>query len=211
MTTTPTLDVIDQLLGNDSAAVLAEIRDARPDARANAQLSFDALFSPVDDAHVSLDERHSIAAFATALHGESLVAPFYAGLLAHTADPKLVEAVAAEIATGTTSGPYGAFREEALAAENTEGLHFVVSDAGRDVLGARLAVALEHTHLLVFRPREASSNDIDALLNAGWSVDGIVTLSQLVAFLAFQLRVVTGLAALATDIQKASIQKDTNR
>jgi CMD domain protein len=162
------------------------------------------LFSPVDAAHVSLDERHTIAAFATALHGESLVGPFYADLLAHTASAKLVEAVAAEIAAGITAGPYGVFREEALAAENTDGLRYVVSEAGRTVLGPRLAAALEHTHLLVFRPREASAENITALLAAGWSVDGIVTLSQLVAFLAFQLRVVTGLAALATDIQKDS-------
>ena len=211
MTTTPTLDVIDQLLGADSAAVLADIRDARPDARANAQLSFDALFAPVDASDVSLEERHTIAAFTTALHGESLVAPFYAELLAHTASPELVAAVAAEIAAGTTTGPYGIFREEALAAENTEGLRFAVSDAGREVLGARLAAALDHTHLLVFRPREASSENIDALLAAGWSVTGIVTLSQLVAFLAFQLRVVTGLAALAADIYKHDIQKDSNR
>jgi hypothetical protein len=34
MTTTPTLDVIDKLLGDVHAEVLAEIRDARPDARA---------------------------------------------------------------------------------------------------------------------------------------------------------------------------------
>ncbi|MCU1406515.1 MAG: hypothetical protein JWQ43_2818, partial [Glaciihabitans sp.] len=35
--TTPGTDVIDQLLGADQAGVLADIRAARPDARANAQ------------------------------------------------------------------------------------------------------------------------------------------------------------------------------
>ena len=35
------------------------------------------------------------------------------------------------------------------------------------------------------------------MVDAGWSADGIVTLSQLVSFLAFQQRVVTGLRALA--------------
>jgi CMD domain protein len=204
MTTTPTLDVIDQLLGDDNAAVLADIRDARPDARANAQLSFDALFSPVDDADVSLEERHVIAAFATALHGETLVAPFYAAQLTRSTSQDVVDAVATELAAGATSGPFGIYREDALANENTPGLTYRVSDASREVLGERLTAALEHTHLLVFRPREASSQAINALLAAGWSVTAIVTLSQLVAFLAFQLRVVTGLAALATDIQKDS-------
>ncbi|MGI0520426.1 CMD domain protein, partial [Microbacterium maritypicum] len=65
------------------------------------------------------------------------------------------------------------------------------------VIGERLAAALAHTHLLVFRPREASGADLGRLLDAGWSADGIVTLSQLVSFLAFQQRVVTGLRVLA--------------
>jgi uncharacterized protein YciW len=36
-----------------------------------------------------------------------------------------------------------------------------------------------------------------ALLDAGWSTTDIVTLSQLVAFLSFQIRVAAGLRALA--------------
>jgi len=36
------------------------------------------------------------------------------------------------------------------------------------------------------------------LHNAGWSTNDIVTLSQLVAFLAFQIRAVAGLRALAS-------------
>jgi uncharacterized protein YciW len=38
---------------------------------------------------------------------------------------------------------------------------------------------------------------LQALLDAGWSTTGIVTLSQIVAFLFFQIRVVAGLGALA--------------
>ena len=34
------------------------------------------------------------------------------------------------------------------------------------------------------------------MLNAGWSTTDVVTLSQLVSFLAFQIRVVAGLAAM---------------
>jgi uncharacterized protein YciW len=51
--------------------------------------------------------------------------------------------------------------------------------------------------LLVFRPRDASPAALQSLLDAGWSTTGIVTLSQLVAFLSFQIRVVAGLRALA--------------
>lgn len=37
---------------------------------------------------------------------------------------------------------------------------------------------------------------LQALLDAGWSTTEIVTLSQLVAFLSFQIRVVVGLRVL---------------
>ena len=39
--------------------------------------------------------------------------------------------------------------------------------------------------------------ELQALLDAGWSNDDIVTLSQLVAFLAFQIRAAAGLRILA--------------
>ncbi len=40
----------------------------------------------------------------------------------------------------------------------------------------------------MFRPREAHRKALTALADAGWSTTGIVTLSQLVAFLSFQVR-----------------------
>lgn len=51
----------------------------------------------------------------------------------------------------------------------------------------------------MFRPRESSPEALEALADAGWSADGIVTLSQLVAFLAFQLRVAAGLRLLVQE------------
>jgi uncharacterized protein YciW len=56
---------------------------------------------------------------------------------------------------------------------------------------------LDHAHQLVFHPRDANSAALQLLLDAGWSNAGIVTLSQLVAFLAFQIRAVAGLRTLA--------------
>ena len=64
-------------------------------------------------------------------------------------------------------------------------------------LGPRLAAAFEHAHLLVFHPRDAAPAALQALLDAGWSTTDIVTLSQIVAFLSFQIRVVAGLRVLA--------------
>jgi CMD domain protein len=66
-------------------------------------------------------------------------------------------------------------------------------------LGARLAAAFDHAHLLVFHPRDAAPARLQALLDAGWSTTtDIVTLSQMIAFLSFQIRVAAGLRVLAT-------------
>ncbi len=51
--------------------------------------------------------------------------------------------------------------------------------------------------MLVFHPRDAAPPSLQALLDAGWSTTDVVTLSQLVAFLSFQIRVVAGLRTLA--------------
>ena len=67
----------------------------------------------------------------------------------------------------------------------------------RRALGPRLAAALEHTHMLVFHPRDAAPVSLQSLLGAGWTTTDIVTLSQIVAFLSFQIRVVIGLRTLA--------------
>jgi uncharacterized protein YciW len=57
--------------------------------------------------------------------------------------------------------------------------------------------AFEHVHLLVLHPRDADPAALQALLDAGWSATDIVTLSQITAFLSFQIRVVVGLRTLA--------------
>jgi CMD domain protein len=196
MMSTP--DIIDTLAGIKPGSALDAIRARRLQARENAQKSYLSLFEPIDASDVSLLERAAVAAFVTGLHGETPVASFYRDKLAATADgARLVEAIEVEIARGKTSGPYGSFPAGPLSVENTAGLIFRVSAERKSALGARLVAALEHAHLLVFRPRDAASSDMKALLAAGWSNTGIVTFSQLVAFLSFQVRVVSGLRTLA--------------
>ncbi|MCP3446754.1 CMD domain protein [Bradyrhizobium sp. CCGUVB14] len=193
-----TPDVIDTLAGIKPGSALDAIRARRLQARDNAQKSYLSLFEPIDASDFSLVERAAVAAFVTGLHGESPVATFYRDKLAASAGgAALLEAIDAEIARGRTSGPYGSFPAGPLSVENTAGLIYRVSTASKSVLGARLVAALEHAHLLVFRPRDAASADMKALLAAGWSNTGIVTFSQLVAFLSFQVRVVSGLRTLA--------------
>jgi CMD domain protein len=193
-----TKDIIDTLAGIEPGSGLDAIRARRLQARENAQKSYLSLFEPIDAGDFSLAERAAIAAFVTGLHGESPVAAFYRQKLAANADgTALVEPIQIEIGRGKTSGPYGAFPAGPLSVENKAGLIYRVSTERKPQLGTRLVAALEHAHLLVFRPRDAASADMKALLAAGWSTTGIVTFSQLVAFLSFQVRVVSGLRTLA--------------
>ena len=134
-------------------------------------------------------ERAAVAYFVAGLHQESL--GFYRDRLADDAMAAILDA---EIKQAAGSGPYGSFPAGPLSAEDEPGPTYTAAD--RNALGPRLAAALEHVHMLVFHPRDAAPAHMRVLEAAGWSATGIVTLSQLVSFLAFQLRVAAGLRAL---------------
>lgn len=183
------IDVIDHLAGLAPGSPLATIRDVRRQAREQAQASYVALFEASELADMSRDERHAVATFVAALHRDTTIAAYYAKPLA----PDLAITIATEATRGMASGPFGAYPAGKLSAEDTTGPVYGASPG----VAPRLAAALNHAHMLVFHLRDASPEHLQALLDAGWSTTGIVTLSQLVAFLSFQIRVVHGLRTLA--------------
>ncbi|WP_427869769.1 alkylhydroperoxidase domain protein [Leucobacter luti] len=197
-TDTQATDALDVLVGIAPGSALAAVRERRPEATAHAQGSFDALLRPVSEEHATVAERAAVALFVARLHGDPAGIALYGGLLRLAEGGEALEAlIVAEAGRAQGSGPYGAFRAE-NAPESTEGPEYAVdSFEAAYGLGERLAAALEHAHLLVLHPRDASREALQALLDAGWSTTGIVTLSQLVAFLTFQLRVAAGLRAVA--------------
>src|SRR5215475_4905210 len=168
-----TKDIIDLLAGIAPGSSLDAIRERRLQARENAQKSYLALFDPADFGAFAAADRYAVAAFVAGVHGEANVASFYLNKLDR---PALVEALKAEIAQAKTSGPYGAFPPGPLSVEDAIGLIYRVGADRRSVLGPKLAAALEHAHLLVFRPRDAAADDLKALLDATWSTTAIVTL-----------------------------------
>jgi len=191
------VDVIDELVGITPGSPLDAIRARRPEARAQAQASYRALFAPEAPGGITGQERFTVGAFVTGLHNAAPVAAFYAaGLAASGAAPALCGAVEAAIAEARARGPYGSFPTGPLSREDAAGPVYRVSADTRRAVGARLAAALEHMHLLVFHPRDADPLALRALLDAGWATSEIVTLSQIAAFLSFQIRVVTGLRTL---------------
>ena len=191
-------DVIDALVGITPGSPLDAVRARRPEARAHAQATYRALFAPDKPGSVSIHERFATGVFVAGLHGAPAIAARYAERLMESgASTTLKGAVDAAVAEAKTSGPYGSYPTGPLSREDTTGLSYHVSAATRRTLGPRLAAAFEHVHMLVFHPRDAAPASLKALLDAGWSTTDIVTLSQIVAFLSFQIRVVIGLRTLA--------------
>ncbi|HVY15552.1 MAG TPA: CMD domain protein [Rhodopila sp.] len=181
-------DAIDALAGLAPDSPLAAIRDRKPVTRDQAQASYRALFRPADETDVTRLERHAVAAFVAGLHADPDATAFYAAAL--PAD--LAATIAAEAGKARTTGPYGAYPPGPLSREDVAGPVYRPAD-----LDPRLGAALAHVHMLVFHPRDARPEHLQALLDAGWSNTGIVTLSQLTAFLAFQIRAAAGLRVLA--------------
>ena len=192
------MDVIDRLAGIATGSALDAARARRPEARAQAQRSHQVLFAPEEPRGVSLAERHAVGLFVALLQdAEDLAALHAEGLSAAGAAPGLRRAVEAAAAAGRAPGPYGRYPAGPLSCEDAEGPVWRADATASDALGPRLAAALEHAHMLVLHPRDASAEALRALEGAGWMADDIVTLSQIVGFTAFQFRVVAGLRVLA--------------
>jgi CMD domain protein len=187
-------DVIDTLADIAPGSPIDAIRARRPQARIHAQATYDSLFKPASDADASKRERFAIALFVGRLHGQQEITGHYGKFL--EGDAALQEAVRTAAASAEGGGPYGHYPKGPLSAEDTPGPAHRIASPVREQLGARLAAALEHAHMLVFHPRDASPAHLQALIDAGWSTTGIVVISQLVAFLSYQIRVVTGLRVL---------------
>ena len=198
MTIVSTSDVLDALVGVVPGTGLDQLRRERPVTRLNVQASYEALFAVGDQGGVSQSERLALALFVTLLHGENPGAAHYGVLLKEqSGGPALAEAIARQAQAARTTGPYGAYPVGPLSVEDVAGPSFSVGGTDKDVLGQRLSVLLAHAHLLVFHPRDAQPAALATLQKAGWSTSEIVTVSQIVAFLSFQIRAAHGLRLLS--------------
>ncbi len=194
-------DAIDTLAGIAPDSSLDTLRRQKPITRDNAQASFDTLFSPAGTTDMAAQERAAVALFVASLHRDEPAIRFYHRRLAQTgAASSFIAIVLREAEAASTTGPYGHYPPGPLTQEDIDGKPWSISESGLDAIGRRLSAALAHTRMLVYRPRDAAPNYLRALEAAGWSATGIVTLSQLVAFLAFQIRAAHGLRALAASV-----------
>lgn len=190
-------DVIDRIVGVAAGSGVDLLRRRRPVTRDHSQGSWKALFEPQDAGTVPLKVRYAVAFFVAGVSGDPVTAGFYRQGLDRAGGADLAALVDQAIAAGTTSGPYGRYTtHENLVSEGVEGPRYRTTGSLRAGLGEPLAAVLDHAHLLVFRPRESSRASLQALGDAGWSPTDVVTLSQLVAFLTYQLKVAAGLRVL---------------
>ncbi|MEX3517086.1 alkylhydroperoxidase domain protein [Corynebacterium camporealensis] len=169
------MDIINHL--STAPQDILDLRARRADAQENAQASFSALLEPENPGTFTYTERYAVAAFIAGITQDTRAYEFYAELLSDDSSLNLQPA----ITRGRIAGPY----------HDGEFVTFSVLDYGE-----RLAAAFDFAHLLIFHPKDATPGAIGHLQEAGWSDDDIVSLAQLISFLAFQLRVIHGLNVL---------------
>jgi CMD domain protein len=159
-------DAIDAILGAADDGPIATLRGQRPRLAAELQDYYRALFEP---------EVGSAMAFP--LLDRYLVAVRVAS---HTASEAMADWYAdLALAAGTSSETLVRVRD--VAAPWPE--------------ATRLGAAIRHADLLTLRPIATSPADLQALKDAGYTPAGILSLSQTIAFVNYQLRLVAGLRA----------------
>lgn len=170
--TTTSDDVISVLAGIASGSPAAELRAQRPEAMQHAQGSYTALFDPPERVGLTPVERFAIALRVAAIHAATEAEDHYRQrLLEAGAIPEIVAAAALEDA-GAGSQP-------------------------DPEVPPRLQAILRHADLLSTHPVDASPDDLQALADAGLATVEIVVLSQIVAFVSFQVRVIAALQLIA--------------
>lgn len=168
MTAATQTDVISSLAGIAPGSPLAELRAQRPEATSHAQGSYTALFDPPELFGLRPVERFATALRVATIHDAAEATEHYRQRLVEAgASPEIVAAAALQDAgSASQSDP---------------------------AVPPRLQAILTHADLLATHPVDATPDHLQALADAGLATVEIVQLSQIVAFISFQVRVVAGL------------------
>lgn len=166
-TSIPTIDTIDTILGVDPGNRITELRAAKPELAVQLQDYYLAIFEPTPE-----------SAAALSVHDRALVAVRVA---AHTRSDA-VAAWYAEVAHAN-----GATDNEIERARDLTNAWSTPSPLG---------AAIQHADLLTTEPSAATKEDLERLEAAGFTPAGIVSLSQTIAFVSYQLRLIAALRAL---------------
>jgi CMD domain protein len=112
------------------------------------------------------------------------------------------ELIALRVAVLTRTDALAAWHRQRLAALGVDAATIAAAEAGPDAPGlpTRAAALLRHTDRLTRELGRGTPEHIAALTAAGLGPREIVTASQLIGFLSFQVRALAGLRILAEDV-----------
>jgi uncharacterized protein YciW len=166
VSTVQTTDVIDGLLGLSPGSVAAKLRDAKPEYREDLQNYYLSIFEP---------DAESAAAFSVADRGVVAVR-----VASHTGSTAAADFYA-DVARTAGADDATITRARNVATQWTD----------ETVLGA----AIRRADRVTTEPITTKPEHIRELENAGLSSAGILSLSQVIAFVSYQVRLIAGLRA----------------
>lgn len=156
-------DLTGELAGAGRSPAIAAVMAGRADLMAATEANYRAVIAPQDPGGLPSAERLALACRIARLNGDAILADHYQQ--AAGTGPTLAAALAATLADPGAPAP----------------------------ANPRLAAILRHVDLVTREPREATRGDVAALLAAGLAEADVVRLSQLVAFVSYQARLLAGL------------------
>jgi CMD domain protein len=162
--TTKTPDVVDSVLGITPGSPLALLRGQKPELVAELQAYYEAVFEPdAESAKAFAPDDRYLVAVRVASHTSSKGVADWYANLAEQA--------------GVDSATIARTR-----------------DVGRPWKDAtRLGAAIRHADLLTLHPADAQASDLQDLKAAEFTAAGILSLSQVIAFVSYQVRFIAGL------------------
>ena len=160
-------DAINGILGVQPGSPIAAIREQFPQNQAELQTYYDAIFAPTESSLLNLPlPTRLLVAIRTAAHAQS--------------EPVERWYTARALEAGANAAGISAAK------------NMTAAEAEDPVLEA----AYRHTDLLSTHPVDATPEALVALAQVGLTPAGIVTLSQVVAFVSYQVRLVALLRAV---------------
>ncbi|MFM9925832.1 CMD domain protein [Variovorax sp. H27-G14] len=136
-------------------------------------------------------QREKVVAATQASH-DAMFSPAVEGL---TVQERLL--VALHACRVSKAHSLAAHYRERLVAEGADSGLIAAVESGGPVPDARLQAVLVFTGKLIERPIDGDRAAVQSLADSGLSTPAIVAMSQLIAFLSYQIRVAAGLKALA--------------
>ena len=140
--------------------------------------------SPLADA---IDKRAEILRLSQAAH-DAVLLPRDPGGLSHGLRAALAARISRQNSNEALAAHYHTLIERAAEPETD-----LLAAPGTTIANARIAAIVKHADMLTVSPRDATRGNIDALRAAGLSDADIVRLSELAAFVNYQVRVIAGM------------------